>query len=274
MTFPLLGIGGAFALGIALGLLGSGGSIVTVPVLVYLFGQPEKLAIAGSLGVVGVVASAGAIMHARAGMIATRVALVFAPAGMLGSWLGAIASRYVTGTTQLQAFAIAMLGAAALMAFPQLTVARQLPQPAPSAGSASGPADILRRLPQLGLMGLAVGMLTGFVGVGGGFLIVPALVIGARLEMHRAVGTSLAVIALSALAGFATHVAMLARSGAGLDYLTLGIVAALGIAGSLIGQRFGAQLPSGLLRRLFGVVLVALAIFILTHGAAQSPAGK
>lgn len=258
MAFALLGIGGALAIGVALGLLGSGGSVITVPVLVYLFGQTEKLAIAGSLGVVGIIALSGALLHARAGTIVPRVALIFAPAGMAGSWLGALASSHVSGTVQLRVFAVAMLVAAAPMIFPSLL---------PTADATTARHGESHRTPVLVTAGLAVGLLTGFVGVGGGFLIVPALVMVIGLEMHRAVGTSLAVITLTAFAGFATHWHMLAAANEALDYRTLASVAAIGIAGSILGQRFGGRLPAALLRRVFGVMLVALALFMLAHGA-------
>ncbi len=258
MSLPWLGIGGALTIGFALGLLGSGGSIVTVPVLVYLFAEPEKQAIAGSLAVVGIVASFGALMHARAGAVVLRVTALFAPTSMLGAWLGATLSQYVSGSTQLATFAVAMLAAASLMLHPPRSLARA--GSAPERAFATGAA-----VPYLRLLasGAAVGVLTGFVGVGGGFLIVPALVLGTGLEMHRAVGTSLTIIALTAFAGFVKHWLMLGHEGLSLDYGVLSLVAALGISGTVLGQRFGSHLPAATLRRAFGAALVLLAGFML-----------
>jgi uncharacterized protein len=265
MSLPLLGLGGALAIGIALGLLGSGGSIVTVPVLVYLFAEADKQAIAGSLAVVGVVATFGAVIHARAGSFAPKVAATFAPAGMLGAWGGAAASQYVSGRVQLATFAVAMLGAALLMLYPP----RMVSADGSLAATGMGQTPYGRLL----VSGLAVGLLTGFVGVGGGFLIVPALVLGSGLEMHRAVGTSLIIIALTACVGFAQQLSLLTQEGLGLDYSVLSVVAGLGIAGTYLGQRFGSYLPAATLRRTFGAALVLLAAFMLwqtLHAAAAT----
>lgn len=258
LPFPLLGLGGAVAIGFALGLLGSGGSIVTVPVLVYLFAEADKQAIAGSLAVVGVIATFGALIHARAGAVVPRVTAAFAPAGMLGAWVGAAGSQYVSGRVQLATFALAMLAAAALMLRPpgKMVTANAL---------GATPAFDSRRTPYIRLLavGAAVGLLTGFVGVGGGFLIVPALVLGTGLEVHRAVGTSLTIIALTAFVGFAKHLAMLGHEGLSLDYGVLALVAGLGISGTYLGQRFGSHLPAATLRRTFASMLILLACFML-----------
>ena len=108
-----------------------------------------------------------------------------------------------------------------------------------------------------------MGLLTGFVGVGGGFLIVPALVLSAGLGMRRAVGTSLTIIALTAFVGFAKHLSILGNEGLHLHYALLGFVSALGITGSYLGQRFSSRLPALYLRRAFGGALLLLASFMI-----------
>jgi uncharacterized membrane protein YfcA len=173
---------GAIAIGVSLGLLGSGGSILTVPVLVYLIGQDEKVAIAGSLFIVGSIALAGSLQFLRAGFIDWRSVAIFGIPGMAGTWFGALLSAYIPGITQLALFAVVMLLASWLMLRPiKLDTGDGRP----------------RALWKIAGDGLVVGVITGLVGVGGGFLIVPALVLLGGLSMHRAVATSLVIIALS-----------------------------------------------------------------------------
>ena len=183
MTLALIG---ALAVGLSLGLLGSGGAILTVPVLVYLVGHGEKAAITESLAIVGAISLAGAGVAARRRRIDWHSVLVFGPAGMLGAFLGALASRWVSGGIQLLLLSVLMLAAAAIM-FRKPPVAERPRRPHPAA---------------LALNGLLVGVATGLVGVGGGFLIVPALVLLVGLPMPVAVGTSLSIIVLNSLTGF------------------------------------------------------------------------
>jgi uncharacterized membrane protein YfcA len=239
---------GAIAIGLSLGLLGSGGSIITVPVLVYLVGQPEKVAIAGSLGVVGAIALVGAVQNAARGRLHWRSVAWFGLPGMAGTYAGAWLSGFVGGAVQLVVFAVVML-AASLMMFRR-------------AGH-SPPAGGPRPLGRIVADGVAVGALTGFVGVGGGFLILPALVLLVGLEMHVAIGTSLAIIALNAFTGFAKHLHLLSVQGQGLDWRVLGTFVALGAAGSVAGGQFASRIPQATLRRAFAVFLVLMAAFIL-----------
>jgi uncharacterized membrane protein YfcA len=239
---------GALAIGLSLGLLGSGGSIITVPVLVYLVGQPEKIAIAGSLGVVGTIALVGALQNAAGGRIDWRSVAWFGLPGMAGTYVGAWLSDFVSGAVQLAVFAVVMLAAAAMM----------------FRRSAREPSTASRRpLAMVVADGLAVGALTGFVGVGGGFLILPALVLLGGLGMHVAIGTSLAIIALNAFTGFAKHLHLLSVQGLSLDWKVLGTIAAIGAIGSVAGSRFSSRIPQATLRRVFGAFLVAMALFIL-----------
>jgi hypothetical protein len=234
--------------------LGSGGSILTVPILVYLLGQDEKLAIAGSLGMVGAISLIGAIPYAARREIAWPSLLFFGLPGMVGTWAGAFLSRYVSGSFQLLLFAGVML----LAAWSMLRPARA-PAAAPSK----------RRSHWVAVDGLLVGALTGLVGVGGGFLIVPALVLLGGLSMRLAVGTSLLLIALKSAAGFLQYLGLLSAQERSLDWQVFASFVALGALGSLLGERLGGRLPQPTLRRLFGGLLVLVAAFILWRQLAQ-----
>lgn len=242
---------GALAIGLSLGLLGSGGSILTVPVLHYLVGQPDKLAIAGSLLVVGLIAAAGCVPYALHRQVDWRNAARFGLPGMAGAWAGASLAHWVPGAAQLALFAAVMLLAAWRML----------------AGAALAPsADEPRAAAVIG-GGAAVGLLSGLVGVGGGFLIVPALVLLAGVPMLDAVGTSLAVIALNSFSGFARHRAVLDHAGLVLDLRLLVVMAAVGVVGSTAGHRIGRRLPQPVLRRLFGASLVLVGAFVAVDAA-------
>ena len=251
MTFVLLG---ALAIGLALGLLGSGGSILTVPVLVFLLGQEEKVGIAGSLFIVGVIAAAGAVQFGLGGMVHWRSVLYFGLPGMMGTYGGAWLGGHASGSTQLTVFAAVVLLAAFFMLRPLS------PQAAP----------VARRVVwKVALDGLGVGVLTGFVGVGGGFLIVPALVLLGGVLMHRAVGTSLVIIALKSFTGFFKYLQVLEDLDLHLDWQVLGIVSGIGIVGGLLGRTLGQRLPREQLQRLFAIFLVAVGLSIL--GRTVSP---
>ena len=238
---------GAIAIGISLGLLGSGGSILTVPVLVYLVGQDEKVAIAGSLAIVGLIASAGGLSYLRERLIHWRSVLLFGIPGMAGTYIGAASSVYVSGAVQLAVFALVMMAAAYFM------LRAQAPSP-PTAPRAAW---------RISTDGVLVGALTGFVGVGGGFLIVPALVVLGGLSVHRAIATSLIIIALKSAVGFLKYQEVLATTGTQLDYGVIAAVAALGIAGSIVGAQLAQRMSKDLLQRGFGWFLVAMASYIL-----------
>ncbi len=253
---------GATAIGLSLGLLGSGGSILTVPVLVYLFGQDEKAAIAGSLAVVGTVAMAGAILPGgNRRTIRWDAVAWFGLPGMLGTWLGATLGGWLPGHVQLLIFAAVMLVAAAMMLRP--------PPLAADPGT--------RPQWKLGRDGLLVGMLTGLVGVGGGFAIVPALVLLGGFALHEAVGTSLAIIALNCAVGFFRYHQILEDNGIALDWAVLSAVAAAGVAGSLLGRKIGGRLPDRQLRRGFALMLLLIAAWIVfstvVPGTGPEPGG-
>jgi uncharacterized membrane protein YfcA len=246
----MLAVPGAIAIGLSLGLLGSGGSILTVPVLVYLIGQDEKVAIAGSLFIVGSIALAGGLQFVRAGFVQWRSVLVFGLPGMLGTYLGAALSAYVSGVMQLALFAVVMLAASALMLRPL------------DLQNAEGHE---RAAWKIAGDGLVVGIITGLVGVGGGFLIVPALVLLGGLSMHQAVATSLIVIALKSFSGFYKYLDVLEQQSLELDWKTLGIVTALGIIGSVAGSKLARRLPQDRLKRWFGYFLIVMGVYILAR---------
>jgi uncharacterized protein len=235
---------------LSLGLLGSGGSILTVPVLVYLLDQPEKVAIAGSLAIVAGIAAAGAIPYAIQKRIDWRSVAYFAPPGMIGTYGGAWLAAYISGTLQLTLFALVMLAASWMMFRPQPV----------SAGSVEPQK---RAYWKIAIDGLVVGVITGLVGVGGGFLIVPALVVLGGLPMQRAVGTSLVIITLKSLAGFYKYLSVLAVAGLALDWTVLAVMTGVGAVGSFAGNALAGRLPQATLKRGFAVFLVLMAIYIL-----------
>jgi hypothetical protein len=242
----LLAVLGALAIGLSLGLLGSGGSILTVPVLHYLLDQPEQAAIGGSLLVVGLIAASASVPYAMARQVDWHKALWFGFPGMAGAWLGASLARWVPGPVQLALFAAVMLIAAWRM-LGSAPLRAEASEPHPFAVVASG---------------AAVGALSGLVGVGGGFLIVPALVLLAAVPMASAVGTSLVVIAMNSFTGFGKYLHVLEAKGITLDFRVLLIIAAIGIAGSLMGNRLARRLPQAMLRRIFGAFLVVMGLFV------------
>jgi len=250
MGIPLLAWPAAIAIGASLGLLGSGGSILTVPLLVYVLGQDEKVAIAGSLAVVGTVALVGSLPFLKERLVDGRAVVVFGVPAAAGSWLGSAGSAFVPGYLQLALFAVVMLVASFFMLRPPRLAAAEPRHRAPWRGA---------------LDGLGVGALTGMVGVGGGFLIVPALVLQGGLPMRRAIGTSLMLIAIQAGVGFVQHLRLLHAASLSLDWPLLGLITTLAIVGSLVGTRLAVRLSQLQLRRVFGVFLIGMGIYILVR---------
>jgi uncharacterized protein len=244
-----LALAGALLIGLSLGLLGSGGSILTVPVLVYLVGQDEKVAIAGSLAIVGAVSLVGSLPHALRGQVSWRNVLLFGVPGMGGTYVGALLSQFVSGTTQLVLFSVVMASAAVMM------LRREKRRPSGSRKP--------RSAWKIGVDGVLVGVLTGLVGVGGGFLIVPALVLLGGMPMRLAVGTSLFIIAMKSASGFYKYLGVLGEQDLKLDWTVLGTFCALGILGTFAGSALADKLPQSTLRRVFGGLLLLMAIFIL-----------
>lgn len=231
-----------------------------MPILVYVFGYPMKSAVPMSLGVVGITSAVGALRHVRAGAVRLPAALAFAPAAMLGTVAGTRIADALSGRTQLVIFAVVMAVAAAAMYRPAGSSARE-------ARTGGGVRAAIRAAPA----GLGVGVLTGMVGVGGGFLIVPALVLLLGLPMHQAIGTSLVVIALNSAAGVAGYAGRVA-----VDWAAMALFTALAVAGVLVGAGLAPRVPAERLRRWFAIFLLVMAAFILWQnlGPAASGAGR
>ena len=245
----MLGFALAAAIGLALGLLGGGGSILTVPVFVYVLGFAPKPAIAMSLPVVGATSLIGAIGHWRSGNVDLRIALLFGALAMGGSYAGARLAAHIPGSVQLALLGVIMLGAAASM------LRGGGPPSATPAGEAHGERAPLALLIAVGL---AVGALTGIVGIGGGFLIVPALVILGRVPMKEAIGTSLLVIAMNSATGFLGYLGQVEVPWGFVGAFTL--VAIIGIvAGTLLVR----HVPAHALKRAFAIFLLAIGVLVL-----------
>jgi hypothetical protein len=231
--------------GIALGFFGGGGSILTVPLMAYVFGLEPKVAIASSLLVVGAASASAAAQHWRAGNVDARTALLFGAAGMTGAYAGGRAATFLDGSLLLLMFAVMMAITA---------VAMWRGRRAPSEGA-------VHRAPlRLVAQGLAVGLFTGLIGAGGGFLIVPALALWAGLPMRRAVGTSLAIIVMNAAAGFAGYASHVA-----VPWRLVGFVALVAIAGSFAGAMLAHRVNPASLRRAFAGFVLAMAALILAR---------
>lgn len=243
-----LGLALSLLIGVSLGFFGGGGSILTVPLLVYVFGLDPKEAIASSLLVVGAASSFGAFHHWRAGNVDFRTGFLFGAAGMTGAFIGGRIGAYLDGTLLLLLFAAMMVLTA---------VAMWQGRRGRSPGAAAK-----RSIPRLLLQGLAVGSFTGLVGAGGGFLIVPALALWAGLPMRAAIGTSLLIIVLNTLAGFLGYVSHVA-----VDYRLIGAVTGMAILGSFGGSHLANRIDPASLRRAFAVFVAVMAIFILVREA-------
>lgn len=252
----------SLATGLVLGLLGSGGSIIALPALIYLLHIEPKSAIAMSLGVVAVTATVSALDNWRRGLVDVRVALVFGLFGVIGTSVGSRMGLLTPVVIQLTLFALVMYAAAWRMLKPAKLAA-------PAAGgvlNAGGGAAAIGGcqeffspcMGQIALLGIAVGALTGLVGVGGGFLIVPALVLLSGIPMKTAVGTSLAIVAANCYSGFAGYMGELP-----VDWAVMGGFTSVTVLGSLVGARFSTRLSQATLKKAFAWFLVVVATYIL-----------
>jgi len=231
-------------IGIALGLLGGGGSILTVPTIHYVFGLEAHDAIATSLAVVAITGLAALIPHARAGRVQWRTGGMFGVASMAGAYGAARIAKYLPGALLLVGFGAVMLVTATAMLRGRRTPARDPGRPAPAIAVVA--------------QGIAVGAVAGLVGAGGGFLIVPALVFLTGLAMPQAVATSLLVIVLNSAAGFAG-----ASTSVPVHGRVIAIVAATAVLGSVAGAYLAGRLRADRLRTLFGWFVVVMGVFVL-----------
>lgn len=283
MILGALGLG--VLIGLSLGALGGGGSILTVPALVYVLGFSAQDATTASLVIVGVTAAAGAIGHARSGHTRWGAGVLLAAVGVPASLLGTVLNRRVDPDALLLCFAALMLVAAVGMLVRSRTSQGAPPAPVPAepaAGAAPGGGTLtatrqvtrpvgdqpaggrVGRALRLTGAGLGVGFLTGFLGVGGGFVVVPVLVVLLSTPMPVAIGTSLLVISLN------SAVALAARAGGGgFDWGVIVPFAAAAVAGSLAGKRAADRVSADKLTIAFAVLLVAVAVYV----AAQAVLG-
>jgi len=244
----LLSVALGFLIGLSLGLLGGGGSILTVPIFVYVLGFAPKQSIAMSLLIVGATSLVGAAGHWREGHVKVRAAALFGAVAMVGAFLGTRLAVRLTGGEQLAIFATVMLIAAWFMA--RWRGGDERPGGGPVSAKSMAPAVTVAE-------GLAVGLLTGLVGVGGGFFIVPALV-WAGLPLGDAVGTSLVTIAMNCAVGFYGYIGQAEIAWTPMLFVACGTLP--GIATGTYAMRYVSQRA---LRRSFAALLVCVAVFIL-----------
>ena len=237
-------------IGLTLGMLGGGGSILTLPMLVYVLNVDPKQAIASSLFVVGTTSLLGVISHAKAGRVRWSIGLLFGFSGMVGAFFGGKLASFIPSVLLLIGFAVMMLATA----FGMLRGRR-----------ASTAVVTQVPVPKAIALGVGVGLISGLVGAGGGFLVVPALTLLAGLSVQEAIGTSLLVIAMQSSAGFLGHI-----SHTELNWVLLGVVTAAAMAGSLVGARLARKLEPETLRKAFGWLVLGMGAFLLTK---QMPAG-
>lgn len=255
VTFSLLALPLGLLIGVSLGALGGGGSILTVPALVYVIGNNPRNATSASLVIVGVTALTGTIGYARSRRVRWGPGMVFGVLGIGGSLLGSDLNKLVNPNVLLLAFAGLMLLAAGAMlhrsAQPRLLQ--------PSATRVAGDGMTAKLLVGVATVGTVVGFMTGFFGVGGGFVVVPGLVLALGFGMPEAVGTSLLVIALNSV------VALAARGGVtAVDWQVVLPFTAAAMAGSLVGGGLTSKVPASALERIFASLLVLVSVYTAT----------
>jgi len=260
-TMEIIGYALALVIGLTLGLIGGGGSILTVPVLVYVLGIDAVTGTAYSLFIVGATALVGGIQNYLKGLVNLKTAVVFAIPSLIAVYLTrrflvpaipdelfTISNLIITRDIAIMAFfAIIMLLAA-------ISMIRSGAKKEPEVG-----VDLKFNYPLILIEGAVVGVLTGIVGAGGGFLIIPALVLLARLPMKMAIGTSLLIIAAKSLIGFTGDLA----AGVSIDWMFLMIFTALSIVGIFLGVYLARFIPGGKLKKAFGYFVLLMAVYIL-----------
>ncbi len=245
-------------IGAAVGLLGGGGSILTTPLLVYVLDFTAKEAITASLFVVGITSLFGLISHARAGRVQWRTGLIFGAAGMTGAFIGGQVGSHLPGTLLLGAFSV-MMGVTAV---------------AMIRGRKSIKSTHHKGLPVFRIIfdGLVVGLVTGLVGAGGGFLVVPALALLGGLPMPIAIATSLLVVSMKSFAGFAGYALQFGNDSfvslnpeTEINWSITLIVTAGAVIGALIGSRMVGKIHPDKLRKGFGWFVLVMAVFVLSQ---------
>ena len=244
----ILALGLSVIMGVTMGLLGGGGTILTVPILLYVLGLPAKQAIATSLVVVIATGGVSLALHARAGNVQWDTGLMFGPLAMIGAFAGGYTAQFIPGNILLIIFTGLMITTATAMLYRGRRKKLRTPR-----------SPLVRR----GLIvveGISVGLATGLVGAGGGFLIVPVLTLLAGLSMRHAVGTALVVIVMqssASLVGYVSHVP--------IDFSLAAMVAGMAILGSLVGTTLANRINQQTLRRIFAWFVLVMAGFILSR---------
>ena len=247
----LLAVPFGLAIGFVVGAVGGGGAILALPILVYILGEGVSPASTASLIVVAIGASAGAGSQALDGKVCWRIALGFAAPAGLGAYLGTGASGAVSPRTLVLAFVPVML-AAAVLTWIRTDDAEPDERDEAADCPSADPARVVA-------VGLAVGAMTGFFGVGGGFLIVPALTVLLGLGLRRGIATSLVIITLTGVVALLSHLA----AGAEPDWALTLVLCGGAAVGAVVGTSIGRRVPTRVLGRSFGVVVALVALFLL-----------
>lgn len=249
----LLAVAVGLMVGVVVGALGAGGGILSVPILVYMLGQSPHEAAAGSLVIVGLTAILSIIPHARAGRVRVRDGLLFGALSLLGALAGGRVSVLVPETVLMSLFGVLLLGVGVVMVV-KAHRQRTGRSSAASTRQPVGPVGLLAAA-------LVTGFLTGFFGVGGGFAVVPMLVIVLRIPMRHAVGTSLLVMILASAAGLVSRVG----AGIDIDWPVVLAFAAGSMAGGLLGAPASRRVRESTLTALFGLLLLGVSLAVIGH---------
>jgi uncharacterized membrane protein YfcA len=258
----IIGFIGALLMGLTLGLIGGGGSILTVPILVYLFSVDTVLATAYSLFIVGLTSLIGSFSHISQGNVHWRTAIVFGIPSIISVYLTRLylVPLIPTHVFQIGDFMVTkslmiLIFFALLMVFASYTMIRKQKK------EENKPlGEIKYNYPLILIEGVVVGTITGFVGAGGGFLIIPALVLLAKLPMKQAVGTSLVIIALKSLIGFTGDL----KGSETIDWQFLGSFSVIAIIGIIIGSLLSKKVEDEKLKPAFGYFVLIMGIYIIT----------
>jgi hypothetical protein len=229
--------------GLAMGLLGGGGSILTVPILVYVFSVDTKVAVAMSLAIVGWTALMGMYSHFKLKNISFKVAFIFGGFALPGTYFGSYLSQFISGQIQLLIFSAIMIIAAAFM----FNGKKEIEESSHSLN-----------YPLIAISGVFVGIMTGLIGVGGGFLIVPALMFFTGIDMRKAVGTSLFIISFNSIFGFLSYLGRVE-----IPWNLMIIFSICSTVGIFIGAKLNTKVPQAKLKKIFAVFLIIMGIFIL-----------
>ncbi|RJN31934.1 sulfite exporter TauE/SafE family protein [Nesterenkonia natronophila] len=237
----------AVGIGLSLGLLGGGGTILAVPLLAYVAGMPAQEAIAASMFIIGVTALISVAAHARRGNVRWRMGLLFGVASMIGAFGGGVLGSQLPGVVLMVAFGAMMIATALAMVLDRRT---------PTESKAQSKLPVFKII----MEGLVVGLVTGVVGAGGGFLVVPALVLLGGLPMSAAVGTSLLIISMKSFTGMAGYLTSVS-----IDWGPVLMITGVTVAGALIGAAVSSKVPDKMLKKAFGYMVLAMGVVVLLY---------